>query len=391
MKKALLGSILIPFISMAQQKENWDLYIQNDIEEWIPARISFEEKNGEKYLNIKNAEETIQLKPSKIANDSTYYKFIDYNAEIVFTKGSNNNLTGYWVNYESDPVKKRPVKATLHSNPFGNNRSANVNGSWKAVIKRETGENDAIIIFRQKEQNLYATIRTKSGDYRYLEGSVNGENFFLSSFSGNSLFYLKGKIENDTLKGRISGVKTNNITIEAVRDADFQLPDGKTLTKAVNEKPFQLDLKDEYGKLQNFKKLTENKVTIVSIFGTWCPNCVDEVNYFNELQKKFPGIEIICVSFEATNNEIEQQKRVQGFKARKNISLQFLIGGKADKENVMKKFPMIDNFGSYPTSFLIDKNGKIQEIYTGFNGPATGILYDRFKEELEGKIRELLK
>lgn len=377
---------------MTQSTSNFDLFIQNDLNDWIPARMSFELVDDVNYLTIKNAEENIRLKPSKISEDTTFYHFIDYNAEIAFTKEADGTFTGYWVNFENEPVKKRMIKAqkAVGKVDEGSIRSANLNGNWKTTITRSTSESVAIIIFRQDKNKLYATIRTKAGDYRYLEGEIYGVTFYLSSFSGNSVYYLQGEIENNHIKGRLTGLKTNDILIDAVKDESFELPDAKSLTKVVNDKPFNLNLKDELGQEQDFQKLIKNKVSIVSIFGTWCPNCVDEANYFNELQKKFPEIEIICVAFEASDSEVEQQKRVQGFKARKNSQLQFLIGGKATAENVLQKFPMIDKLSGYPTSFLLDKDGAIQEIYTGFNGPATGVYYDLFKEEFEEIIRKLI-
>jgi len=45
---------------------------------------------------------------------------------------------------------------------------------------------------------------------------------------------------------------------------------------------------------------------------------------------------------------------------------------------------------SFPTSILVDKNGKIRHIHTGFSGPATGKVYDEYKEEMREIIKSLL-
>lgn len=398
MKQLLTIVIFLPLFGFSQQLEEWNFSIKNDLEEWIPLRIYFHISTpDDRSIVIKNAEEKIHLSPYKIVEDTAFYRFLDYNAELALIKKDAFNYDGYWVNFENEPVKKRAVTARIKADSFimEANIHYNLNGNWKAKIIRETNESDAILMISQKKTRindiLYATIRTKSGDYRFLEGEIQGVKFWLSSFSGNSVYYVSGIIENDTLKATLSGLKTNNIRIEAVKDNTYELPDAKSLTKVINDKPFNLNLKNELGKPVDFAKLTKNKVSIVSIFGTWCPNCVDEINYFNELQKKFPSLEIICVAFENSENEVERQKRIQGFKQRKNISIPFLIAGKPSTENIFFHFPMIDKFGGYPTSFLLDKSGKIVEIYTGFNGPATGTYYDLFKEELEEKIRSLSK
>src|SRR5699024_5852257 len=60
------------------QENQWDLSLQIDEGKWIPARISFTEKDGTQILHIINAGDTIILEPNKISEDTTYYRFIDY-------------------------------------------------------------------------------------------------------------------------------------------------------------------------------------------------------------------------------------------------------------------------------------------------------------------------
>src|SRR5690554_3067454 len=391
MKSFFIVLFFSPMLLFAQYSGQWDMSIQNDAADWLSFRISFVQKDSTIDLHIRNAEEVIQLSPSRVTADSIFYSFIDYNAEIAFTFGEAGTLEGYWINNESSVAQKRPLKAKQQKETFLSAPvSSDLSGQWKVKVQLPTRSYDAMFLFQQHQNKLTGTMRTRSGDYRYLEGEIRGDEFYLSSFQGSLIFQLSGRVEDGALVGSISSVTSSSTKFSAVRDDDFELPDSKSITQLMNDQPFQLNLKDENGVQQDFKELTKGKVTIVSIFGTWCPNCVDEANYFNELQKKFPAVEIICVAFEATDVESEQQKRVQGFKKRKDSQLQFLIGGKASSEAVLQAFPMIDKLSGYPTSFLVDKDGLIQEVYTGFNGPATGVYYDLFKEELEGKIRMLL-
>lgn len=396
MKKTLLSifSILIGSILIGQT--NYQLYIQNDLNEWIPARMEFEGKN----LNILNAEEIIHLPLKKEQNDTLFYQFIDYNAEIILFSGENATFSGYWINHESAIAKKRTVFALpcFSKGKENSYETENFGGKWRAdIISGVTSRErkiPALMTIQQNKNRLTGTIRTNSGDYRYLEGVQNGTHFYLSSFAGNSAFYLSGDLnENGEIIGVFHNLTANTTRFEAKRDEKFDLQKSTELTKVINKEPFNLNLKDENGIQQDFQELTKGKVTIVSIFGTWCPNCVDETNYFNnELLKKFRDLKIVTVAYEATDDEAEQQKRVRGFIERKNIQgIQFLIGKKASEEHVRENFPMIDHFSGYPTSFLLDKKGRIVEIHTGFNGPATGILYEQYKEEIELKIKKLMK
>ena len=65
-------------------------------------------------------------------------------------------------------------------------------------------------------------------------------------------------------------------------------------------------------------KSTENKVVLIQIMGTWCPNCMDETNYLIDLYAKHKAnIEIIGIGFEI--GKTEQDKRNTIFKIQKTI------------------------------------------------------------------------
>jgi hypothetical protein len=50
---------------------------------------------------------------------------------------------------------------------------------------------------------------------------------------------------------------------------------------------------------------------------------------------------------------------------------------------------MLNHILSYPTSIFIDKKGMVRKIHTGFNGPATGEKYTKFKSEFESFVTGL--
>lgn len=52
---------------------------------------------------------------------------------------------------------------------------------------------------------------------------------------------------------------------------------------------------------------------------------------------------------------------------------------------------MLNHILSYPTTIFMDKNKKVRKIYTGFNGPATGKLYEEFKQEFDVFTQKLLQ
>ncbi|MNI92596.1 hypothetical protein D3C87_1023220 [compost metagenome] len=79
------------------------------------------------------------------------------------------------------------------------------------------------------------------------------------------------------------------------------------------------------------------------------------------------------------------------FRERFGIEYDQVIAGTADKQVVAESLPALDSFLSFPTTIIIDKQGNVAQIHTGFNGPATGKFYDEFKKEFNTEIDALLK
>ena len=56
----------------------------------------------------------------------------------------------------------------------------------------------------------------------------------------------------------------------------------------------------------------------------------------------------------------------------------------------MKKLQGVTNFSSYPTTIYINRSGKVEKVYSGFSGPATGVEYEKYKKEFEETVQKLL-
>jgi hypothetical protein len=46
---------------------------------------------------------------------------------------------------------------------------------------------------------------------------------------------------------------------------------------------------------------------------------------------------------------------------------------------------------SFPTSVVVGKNSKIEYVHTGFSGPATGEIYEKYVKEMDLLIKKLLQ
>jgi thiol-disulfide isomerase/thioredoxin len=140
------------------------------------------------------------------------------------------------------------------------------------------------------------------------------------------------------------------------------------------------------------KNIAKNKVIIIQIMGTWCPNCLDETLFYKTLYDKYHdrGLEIISVAYEVGKNHDEYVKRVNKLKNKLDLNFTFLIGGQAKKELASTHFQALNQIISFPTSIFIDKKGDIVQIHTGFNGPGTGTYYSDYKRKTIMMLEYLL-
>ncbi len=136
----------------------------------------------------------------------------------------------------------------------------------------------------------------------------------------------------------------------------------------------------------------KNKVVVVTILGSWCPNCMDENAFLSPWYKenKDKGVEIIGLAFERKDDFEFAKEKLNRFIKRYDIDYAILFAGKADKKEASEKLPQLNAVLSFPTTFLIDKQGKVRKIHTGFTGPATGEYYDQFVKEFNSDVDQLL-
>ncbi|MDZ4815938.1 MAG: TlpA disulfide reductase family protein [Verrucomicrobiota bacterium] len=119
------------------------------------------------------------------------------------------------------------------------------------------------------------------------------------------------------------------------------------------------ELKDIDGKtvkLSDFK----GKVILLDFWATWCPPCREEIPGFINLQKKYgdKGVVIIGVSVDEGGPDV-----VKKFAQKLGVNYPMLMAS--------PELP--DQYGGIegiPTTFIIDKTGKIVDIHVGMTPEA---------------------
>ncbi|WP_439901090.1 peroxiredoxin family protein [Winogradskyella luteola] len=369
------------------------LEVQDDEE--LP--FIFEVKSPEK-LHIFNAEEVIEVDEITYRNDSVFIQapvFEGYIAAIF----EGNNLKGSFIKESLDRIV--PFKAVYNNGrrfKANNEPKQTVAGTWETVFSPNIKSDRYIAkgVFEQDKEKVTGTFRTTTGDYRYLEGVLDGDTLKLSTFDGAHAFLFKAKVTDSKMVGTFYSGNHWKETFVAKFNADYELPSANDLT-FLKEGYDSIDFvfpntSDELVGLKDDK--FKDKVVVVQIMGTWCPNCLDESKYYADFYRKNKDkdLEIIALAFEYAKDKETAFSRIDRLAVNVGIEYPILLAqyGTSDKVKAQEKLPMLNHVLSYPTSIFIDKKGKVRKIHTGFNGPATGEKYTEFKTEFEGFVAELL-
>lgn len=271
----------------------------------------------------------------------------------------------------------------------------NISGKWEIKTYTKEAVPASIALLKQSGNKLTGVIMTVVGDTRELEGTVQGDEFELSGFTGPSPFIVKGKINDDnSITGEQGFGIYKNLKFDGLRNEKAELPDPYKLTflkEGYKKLDFTFpDLKGQQVSLSDDKY--KGKVVIIETIGTWCPNCTDQTVFlapwFKKNQKR--GVEAIAIGFEQ-KDDLEYAKYTLGkLKEKYGITYDILFGGIADKKIVAEKLPALNKFVAFPTTIIIDRKGDVREIYTGYTGTVTGKYYEEYEKKFNKVLDELI-
>jgi thiol-disulfide isomerase/thioredoxin len=271
-----------------------------------------------------------------------------------------------------------------------------LSGTYDIRLQSGNGQEEkAVGLFTQKGNHLYATFLRISGDSRFLEGTVDGNEFYLSGFIGSVPSYYKGTFTPDGhLKGEIIGVRSSQ-PFSGTTNEEAALPDAYGLTFLKNGyTTLDFSFPDVNGhKVSLADKKFDNKVVIIAITGTWCPNCIDEASFLAPwyINNRKRGVEIVALHYERKTDTAFVRKVLTRFRDRFGIRYDQLFVGTADKASVAASLPALNTFLAFPTMIILDKSRKVVQIHTGYSGPATGKYYEAFIKEFNAEMDSLLK
>lgn len=358
----------------------------------------FKTANGDYNLEIRNAEEVIVVDEVTVSGDSIWIRTPVFEGYIA-GKFIPESIQGEFIKESLDRIVPfEAVYGVTERFPNAKTSEFNVEGIWETEFS--PGTEDSYMgkgIFIQKGLSVSGTFRTTTGDYRFLEGVVDGDSLKLSAFDGAHAFLFSANIMDSILQGTFYSGNHFKEPFVAKRNATYELPSPDSLTfikegyeklafSFPNDKGETVSLTDEE---------FQDKVLIIQIMGTWCPNCLDETKFLVDYldKNKNDDLKVVGLAFEYAKTEASAFTSIKRLKDRIGVEYPILLAqyGTSDKEEAQKKLPMLNHVLSYPTTIFIDKKGDVRRIHTGFNGPATVDAYKQFKTDFDNFIETLLE
>ena len=407
MKRAASAFIFIVFAlhSLAQTKfpSDWRAYIVRQDSNTVVFFLRSAMEQGKTVFYILNAEEKIRIDAVTVTKDSVHFSMPVFESSFKAKRNNDGSLQGIWTKGTGGVTQYWPFFA-FPNQPYRfrlslGNAKTNISGRWDVTLTRANGTlRRAVAEFVQKGNKLTGTFLTPSGDYRYLDGVVTGDSLKLSTFDGAHAYTFYAKINDfKNISGGVyySGINGKETWI-AKKDANVKPPEQNEPTQ-LREGETRLnftfnDLNDQPVSINDQRY--KNKVVIIQIMGSWCPNCMDETKFLSEYYDKNRGrgIEVIGLAYEYSTDLERSKKSLIKFQQRFNVQYPMLITGatSGDEMKTEKTLPQLTPIRSFPTTIFIDKKGNVREIHGTFYGPGTGKHFQEYKKEFYGLIDRLL-
>lgn len=323
-------------------------------------------------------------------------KFNFYDAELR-AELDNGKLTGEFSRQRGKTKLVRKIVATKDLPKYAETASGpSLTGDW--IL--EVGEGDSKRIwsasFQQQGEKLTGTVIPISGDWGNITGSIRNGEVYLSRFDGIRALLLTGKVAEDgTLQGSIGDRKVLGRRLEQAVSQGVKPQDPGSYTTMKNpEEPLRFQGVDLDGKLvKSTDPRFQGKVVVVTITGTWCPNCHDEAPVLVDLYAKYKsqGLEVVALAYEYTGDQARDLEQLRIYRQRHGIEFPMLLAGTTEPGEIARTLPQLVNFGAYPTTIYIGRDGKVDYIHAGFEGKATGERHQKLVQEMEHRIQAMLQ
>lgn len=398
MTKVTVRFALIPMSALVAPAQSvnglWDATVQYD-DYKIPFPLQLSQRGSEVSASFFNGDDPVTSTTGKLTDNSLTVRFEHYATQLNATlsdgtlKGTYGNKRYGFHDFEAKPHVDVAVSTE---------QAPNISGIWDLPNESPKGEHAWRLIVKQNGPDVSAAILRVDGDTGSLQGSFRNGKFVLNHFDGARAAVLEIVPKSDgSLDVALKGFHNPTKHFTAVRLEEAAAkglsqptdPENHTRMKDVNE-PLRFSFPDLNGKIvSNTDSRFQDKVVIVNVTGSWCPNCHDEAPFLVELYRKYhaQGLEIVALDFEEPEQRADPG-RLQAFIKKYGIQYPYLIVG--EPQELQAKLPQVENLNSWPTTFFLGRDGKVRAIHAGFAAPASGPFHIALRKNVTERVERLL-
>jgi thiol-disulfide isomerase/thioredoxin len=249
----------------------------------------------------------------------------------------------------------------------------------------------ALLQLGLKGNTLVGTIATSTGDSRFLTGyKVDEGGFILQGFDGRFINHVEASTIDDSIFGHVWSGKTGYYRFKGIADDNATLEDPEEMSKLREDYThIEWHLPGLDGDTVHFDSRNITKPTILAIQGSWCPNCMDEGRVLDQYYREFEGaIDVYGLSYEYSGTLEKATAAVQKMERDLGTSFPMLIATYDPKQDRNAVLPL-EQIRSYPTSIMLDHQGNVVKIHTGFYGPSTKE-YETYVQETREELEALV-
>ncbi len=338
-----------------------------------------------------NGERRITSTEGTLSGDVLKLRFGQYGTTLEATL-KDGTLSGEYVRTR-DSYPFHAARAPKDT-PAATGDAPSIAGTWIVSAKSNKGESAWRFIVRQNGPKVEATILRVDGDTGTLLGSYRDGRFVLSHFSGARPLLLEvTPAGDDTLELKMNGeTELRAARADAPAAARIGTPTDPSRHTSVKDpsEPFRFSFPDPKGRtVSNTDAKFQGKVVLVSISGSWCPNCHDEVPFLVELYRKYhdKGLEIVSLSFEE-GEQLKNPERLRAFIANYGVEYTVLLAG--EPKQLKEKVPQAVNLDAFPTTFFLGRDGRVRAVHAGFPSPGSGEFFEKAQRDMTEEVETLL-
>lgn len=358
----------------------------------IAFGMEFYESGDGRAVVIHNGAERIVVPDVAFDHGAVVISFPHYDSAIrADLLGGGTRLEGTWTkaSREGKTIEMvfHAVQGEVHRYTPKNPPAEGVGlaGRWRAEFD-ESGSAVGEFQAGAEPGTVVGTFLTPTGDYRYLDGVIDGRTFTLSTFDGSHAFLCTGRVEDDgVLVGQFYSGPTFHEIWVAERENDATIPDGfSDVSWDPGVDPWTLRFTTADGSSKTLEEILGDRYGVVlEVMGTWCPNCTDAGRMIEDIRETMTDslmLRVVSVAFEYTDDTERSLRQIEAYKERFGITTEVVLGGKATKDAVKRVLPGLSSFASYPTTIFITREGRVVAVHSGFAGPATGAEHERLRK-----------